>query len=177
MDGDGNRTGFGDTWLGLKYRFFEQKRYRPSVGLFYQAKIPSASEVLGLGSGQVDHAPSILISKEIHSVSVDFNVTPLIAGRTTRSGFDHNVGFALSAAAPLTRRLGVVGEGYGSTILNQASPAFASTMLGFTYQVQPWLILDTGLDVGVTSGAPRKRVFIGLSYAVANVYSWMRPRH
>jgi hypothetical protein len=177
MDGDGNRTGFGDTWLGLKYRFVDQTKYWPSVGLFYQAKIPSASMVLGLGSGQVDHSPAILISKGIRSVHVDFNVIPVFAGRPTGSGFDHNVGFALSAAAPLTRRLGVVGEGYGFTALNQASPAFAATMLGFTYQVQPRLILDTGLDIGVTSGAPRKRVFVGVSYAVANVYSWMRPRH
>jgi hypothetical protein len=177
MDGDGNRTGFGDTWMGLKYRFVEQSKYRPSMGVFYQAKIPSANVVLGLGSGQVDHALSILITEEIRSVHVDFNVVPLSAGRPTRPGSDHNLGFALSAAAPLTRRLGVVGEGYGSTVLNQATPAFAATMVGFAYQVQPRLMLDTGLDIGVTSGAPRKRVFVGVSYAIANVYSWMRPRH
>jgi hypothetical protein len=176
-DGDGNRTGFGDTWLGLKYRFVEQAKYWPSVGVFYQAKIPSASVVLGLGSGQVDQAPSILISEAIRSVHVDFNVVTLFAGRPASTGFDHSLGFALSAAAPLTRRLGVVGEGYGSTVLNQATPAFAATMLGFTYQVHPRVILDTGLDIGVTSGAPKKRVFVGLSYAIGNVYSWMRPQH
>jgi hypothetical protein len=176
MNGDGNRTGFGDTWLGLRYRFLRQTKHRPSMGLAYQAKLPSASVVLGLGSGQVDHAPSFLVSKDIHPFHLDFNLMPLLAGRPTGSGFDHNVGFALSASAPLTRRLGVVGEGYGYTTLNQNNPAFASTMLGFTYQVEPRLILDAGLDVGVTSGSPRKRVFVGVTYAVANVYSWIRPR-
>ena len=176
MDRDGDRTGFGDTWLGLKYRFLGQTKHRPSLGLAYQVKVPSASVVLGLGSGQIDHAPSFLVSKDIHPFHLDFNLMPLLAGRPTGSGFDHNVGFALSASAPLTRRLGVVGEGYGYTTLNQNNPAFASTMLGFTYQVEPRLILDAGLDVGVTSGSPRKRVFVGITYAVANVYSWMRSR-
>lgn len=176
-DGDGNRTGFGDTWLGLKYRFLEPTRYAPSVGLFYQAKIPSASVALGLGSGQVDHSISLLISKSIHPFHLDFNLTPLFAGRPANLGFDHNLGFALSAAAPLSRRLGTVIEGYGYTAMNSTNPAFASTMVGFTWQVQPRLTLDTGLDVGVTSGAPQKRIFAGVTYAIANVYSWMRPQH
>ena len=176
MDGGGNRTGFGDTWLGLKYRFLEQTKHRPSLALFYQAKVPSASTLLGLGSGQVDHQLSLLISKEIHTVDVDFNVIPLWAGRPAGAGFDQNVGFALSAAVPVTRHFGVVAEGYGGTGLDHDNPAFGSTMLGFTYQVQPRLILDTGLDVGVTSGAPRKRVFVGITYAIANVYAWMRPQ-
>lgn len=176
MDGDGDRTGWGDTWLGLRYRFLEQTKHRPSLGVGYQAKVPSAGVTNGLGSGQVDHAPSFLVSKDIRGFHIDFNVLPLLAGRSDGTGFDHNLGFALSAAAPLTRRLGIVGEGYGYTALNQSNPAFASAMLGFTYQPQARLVLDTGLDVGVTSGAPTKRVFVGITYAVANVYSWMRSR-
>jgi Putative MetA-pathway of phenol degradation len=113
MDGNGDYTGFGDTWLGLKYRFLQQTRRRPSLAFFYQAKVPSASVVAGLGSGQVDHAPSLLVSKDLHSVHFDFNVTPLFVGRPVGSGFDHNTGFALSAAAHLIGRLSVVGEGYG----------------------------------------------------------------
>jgi hypothetical protein len=72
--------------------------------------------------------------------------------------------------------LSVVVEPYGYTSLNQSSPAFASAMIGFCYEVQPRLHLDSGLDVGITAGAPRKRVFIGITYAIDNVYSWMRPQ-
>ena len=175
MNGDGDRTGFGDNWLGLKYRFLEQTKHRPSLGVAYQAKVPSARVALGLGSGEVDHAISLLVSKDIHPFHVDFNLTPLLAGRPAGSGFDRNVGFALSASAPLTRRLGIVGEGYGYTSLNQSNPAFASIMLGFTYQVQPRLIFDSGLDVGVTSFAPRKRVYVGVTYAATNLYRMFRP--
>lgn len=176
MDGSGNRTGFGDTWLGLKYRFLKQTKRRPSLGLFYAAKAPSASVALGLGSGRVDHAISFLASKDIHRLHLDFNVIALLAGRPAASGFDHDTGFALSNWFTLTPRLNLVVEPYGYTLLNQGSPAFASTMIGFNYKVQPRLYLDSGLDFGVTSEAPRERVFVGVTYALGNVYSWMRPR-
>jgi len=177
MDANGDRTGFGDTWLGAKYRFLNQSKFRPSLGFFYQVKVPSGSVVKGLGSGQVDHSFAFLISKDIRRIHFDFNAIPLLAGRPEGTGFDHNTGLALSGAAPVTRRLGFVMEGYGYTSLNAEGPAFASLMAGVTYEVNPRFVLDSGVDFGVTHDAPHKRVWIGATYAVANVYSWIRPSH
>jgi hypothetical protein len=175
MDQDGNRTGYGDNWLGLKYRFLKQTKKRPSFGLYYAAKVPSASETLGLGSGRVDHSISFLSSKDVPHVHFDFNLILLLAGRQAASGFDHDTGFALATWVPVTHRLALVVEPYGYTLLNQGAPAFASIMGGSNYQVRPRLYLDSGLDVGVSSGAPRKRVYVGVTYAIANVYTWLRP--
>lgn len=175
MDADGDRTGFGDTWVGLKYRFSGQTKVRPSFGFLYQAKIPSASVVKGLGSGEIDHSFSFLVSKDIRGIHFDFNAIPLLAGRPGANGFDHNTGFALSGAAPVTRHLGVVVEGYGYTSLNAELPAFASLMGGVTYAVNPRFVIDTGIDFGVTHDAPHKRAWVGATYAVANLYSWLRP--
>jgi hypothetical protein len=176
MNADGNRTGFGDTWLGLRYRFLKQTKRHPSLGLFYAAKVPSASVALGLGSGRVDHSISFLASKDVRKFHFDFNLIELLSGRPTASGVDHNTGFALATWLPVTRRLSVVLEPYGYTALNAATPAFASVTLGFNYRVQSRLYLDGGLDAGVTAGAPQKRVFVGVTYAMGNVYSWLRPR-
>ncbi len=140
MDGVGDRTGFGETWLGLRYRFLKQTKHRPSLGLFYAAKVPSGSAVLGLGSGQVDHSISFLASKDIHRLHFDFNLIELLAGCATASGFDHDTGFALATWLPVTHRLSAVVEPYGYTSLNQSSPAFASAMAGFNYKVQPRLV-------------------------------------
>ncbi len=175
MDGSGNRTGFGDSWLGLKYRFAGQTKHRPAFGMFYAAKVPSASSVLGLGSGEVDHTLSFLASKDIHRIHFDFNVIELLAGRAAESGFDHDTGFALSTWLTLTHRVNLVVEPYGYTLLNPANPAFASAMMGFNYKIQPRLYLDSGLDVGVTSAAPSERIFVGVTYAIGNFYSWMKP--
>jgi hypothetical protein len=174
VDENGTRTGFGDTWLGLKYHFLMQTKRRPSLGVFYQAKVPTADENNEIGSGEFDHAISFLVSKDISRFHFDFNVTPLLAGLHGAPGIDHNAGLALSFSIPLTRRLGLVGESYGSTFLNSQTQAFASTMAGFTYQVHPRLVLDTGIDVGVTAWAPRKRIYVGVTYAMANLYSVMR---
>lgn len=176
MDGSGNRTGFGDTWLGLRYRFLKQTKRRPSLGLSYQAKVPSASTALGLGSGQADHAISLLVSKDVSRLHFDFNLIELLAGRQSAGGFDHDTGFALATWLSVTRRVSLVFEPYGYTLMNQGSPAFASAMLGCNYKVHPRLYLDSGLDVGVSAGAPRKRVFVGVTYAIGSLYSWVRAR-
>lgn len=175
MDSDGDRTGFGDTWLGVKYRVLNQTRLRPSLSFFYQAKVPSASVVEGLGSGRVDHSFSFLASKELHRIHFDFNVIQLLAGKETGSGFDHDTGFALSSAFPLNKRLGLVTEGYGYTSLNASVPSFAAVMGALTYAVTPRFVLDAGVDFGATHDAPHKRVWVGVTYAMANLYSWFRP--
>src|SRR5437879_3009956 len=38
VDENGARTGFGDTWLGLKYHFLTQTKHLPGLGIFYHAK-------------------------------------------------------------------------------------------------------------------------------------------
>ena len=48
-------------------------------------------------------------------------------------------------------------------------------MLGVSYQLRSRCYLDTGIDAGVTHGAPQKRVYVGVTYAVANIYSWLKP--
>jgi Putative MetA-pathway of phenol degradation len=171
MDGTGDRTGFGDTWLALKYRLLRQTRRRPSLGWYYAAKVPSASADLGLGSGKVDHSLSLLLSKDFRRIHVDFNFIQQFTGRIATSGFDRNNGFALSTVTPLTHRLNLIAEAYGYTILNQGTPAFASAMAGCNYQVQPRLYLDGGFDFGITSAAPNQRVFVGVTYAMGNFRS------
>jgi hypothetical protein len=168
-DSSGSRTAFGDTWLGAKYHFLKQSKTLPDLAFFYQIKIP-AGDVPAISSGKVDHSFSFLVSKDVKALHVDFNVIELLAGKPIGGGSDHNTGFALSGSVPILRSLSVVAEGYGSTFLNEDNPAFASTMVGFTYEVNPRLILDTGLDVGVTREAPRKRIYIGVTYAIGNVY-------
>jgi Putative MetA-pathway of phenol degradation len=174
VDPIGTRHGYGDNFLGAKYRFFGQGKLLPSVGVFYEAKIPTGSVVNGFSSGRADHFISGLFSKQIGTAAVDFNVAELFAGRAGTTGFDHHTEFALSAAIPATRRLGVVVEGYGDTKLNDDEPAFAASLFALTYKVNPRLVLDGGISAGLTPGAPNKAISFGATYAIANVYSWVR---
>ncbi len=131
---------------------------------------------LGLGSGQVDNSISFLASKDARKLHFDFNLIELLSGRQFAPGVDHNTGFALATWFPVMQRMSGVVEPYGYTTLNQSGPAFTSAMVGFNYKVQPRSYLDGGLDVGVTHYAPKKRVYVGITYAIANLYSLVKSR-
>lgn len=171
----GSRGGFGENWVGLKYRFVEQTKLRPSMGVFYDMKIPSDERSNSFSTGKFDQALSLLFSKDIHPVHFDFNIFPLLAGKPSASGHDFNTGLALSCNIPLTRKLTMVAEGYGATYLNPSNPSYSSVMGGLTYMVKPRLVLDLGSDWGLTHTAPEQRVYGGITLALANVYSLLRP--
>lgn len=169
---DGERSGYGDNWVGLKYRLAKQSKFRPAFGVMYMAKIPTGDFRRGLSSGEVDHVASLLVSKDVFRVHLDFNVIPQWTGNAS-SDADRNVGLALASTFPVTKRLSLLVEPYGFTSLNSATPAYASIMTGGLMQVHPRLYLDAGFDAGITPDA-QKRVYAGVTYAIANVYGWFR---
>ncbi len=174
-DPSGNRTGFGDNWMGLKYRYLKQGKLHPSLGVLYEIKAPTGALSIG-SSGKVDHQFAALFSKDLRKLHCDFNVIPQLIGRPGATGFDHNLGFALANWYPVSKRLTMVLEPYGYTALNAAAPGFASVMLGGSFQAHKRLYLDTGFDAGVSHFAPQKRVYGGITYAVGNAYIWLLPR-
>ncbi len=170
---EGIQRGFGDTWLGVKYRLSSQAKKRPAFALYYQIKIPSAA--FGLGSGEVDHSIALIASKDVRRVHFDFNVIPSFIGRAG-GGFDYNTGFACASWLALPRRFTLVMEPYGYTSLNAGTPAYASLMTGVSYRVNRRFYLDTGIDTGVSHAAPHKRVYAGMTYAIGNLYQWFQLR-
>ena len=51
--GGGKRYGYGDTELGVKFRFLQEMERWPQIGIFPLLEIPTGSKSAGLGSGQV----------------------------------------------------------------------------------------------------------------------------
>jgi hypothetical protein len=125
----------------------------------------------------VDHAFTALASKDLGKFHVDFNAGYLLAGRPAGHAFDTNYNFALAFSHPLRGKWGITGEAYGESTLNLATPAYASTLWGVTYALTPRLVLDSGLDLGITRYAPQAHVFAGFTYAIADLYRpWRRGR-
>jgi hypothetical protein len=50
--GAGDQYGYGDTELGVKYRFFHETDKLPEMGLFPLVEVPSGDSGRGLGNGQ-----------------------------------------------------------------------------------------------------------------------------
>lgn len=174
-DPDGDRSGYGDNWLGFAYRYLKQTKSRPSLGVMYMAKIPTGDPDQDFGSGEVDHSLLFLLSKDIRRLHLDFNVGLQWVG-IAHAAPDQNVALSIAGSFPVSRRVTLVLESYGKTTANASTPAYASLAAGCSVQVNPRLYLDAGYDNGITSAAPGKRVFAGITLAVANLYTAVIPR-
>ncbi len=175
-DDSGTHSTFGDNWLGPQVRVYRQTKLVPTVAFSYAVKIPSASTDDGLGTGRVDHAFGILVSKDIAHVHFDFNSTHYWIGRAGISGFDQNDQLNLAFSRTIHGGLGFTGEFYGDTELNQSAPAFASSLWALTYTITPRLVIDGGFEGGLTSGGPHRHIFAGLTYSIGNLYPGWRKR-
>lgn len=168
-DSAGTRHGFGDNWFGPQVRLWRQSSSAPTVSFSYAVKVPTASASKGLGSGQVDHAFTLLVSKDVIGFHLDFNATEMLVGRAV-GGFDRNAQFNLAFSRPVHNKLGFSGEFYGNTQLNAATPGFVSSDWALTYSASPRLVIDGGVEVGLIAGGPRRRIFAGVTYSITNLY-------
>jgi Putative MetA-pathway of phenol degradation len=174
----GGQIGTGDNWIGPQIRFYHQSAHVPTLAIAYAVKAPTASTAKGFGSGRVDHSITLLESKDFAGFHFDFNESYFLIGRATAPGFDRNFQMNLAFSHPLKGHLLFTGEFYGDTELNASQPAFASTLWALTYAITPRLVIDGGIDVGLTHGANQKRVFVGVTYSIANLYAAIkRQRH
>jgi len=171
-NGTAGVEGVGDNWFGARYRFHEQSARIPSLGISYNVKVPTASLAKGLGSGYVDHAFTLLASKDLGKFHLDSNLVGTLAGAA--NGFQSTGLVSLACWRPLTKRLSIVSEGYGGTQV--AGSPYAALLGGVAYSVSPRFVIDGAMETPASSGAPGKRVTLGATYALGNLHTWFRPR-
>lgn len=168
---EGRRSGVGDTSPGFKYRFVEKEGIWPTLSFAYDVKVPTASQRKGLGSGRVDHNLTFLASKEkLLGLDWDFNYVLGWIGKEGKKSFDDSHLWALSLSRPLFGPLAISGEIYGGPRVNQQTPGFASTDWALTYTVTPRVVLDAGVDIGLTSAARDITYFAGITIALIDLY-------
>ena len=167
--------GIGDNWIGPQVRVYKQTKRVPSVAISYAAKIPTASQQDGLGSGQVDHSVNLLVSKDAGNVHFDFNFVHFWIGRQGAPGFDQNDQPDLAFSRRVHGPLQFTGEFYGVTSLNKTTPSFVSSLWALSWTVRPRLVVDGGFEAGLTSGGPHRHAFFGATYSIGNLYpGWRR---
>jgi hypothetical protein len=169
--------GFGDQLVGFQYRLHHQSQYLPTIAFRYEAKIPTASSRLGIGSGELDHNLTFLASKDFGGYHFDFNETAILSGRSGASGFDKNSFTGLAGSHPLHGPLAITGEIYAFTRQNASTAGFSSTLWGLTYNINPRLVLDSAIDVGLSPAAPHKSVVAGFTYSLGDVRAALKSLH
>ncbi|HEU6449407.1 MAG TPA: transporter [Verrucomicrobiae bacterium] len=63
--------GYGDTELGVKYRFLQESKYLPQIGIFPLLEVPTGDESKGLGSGQWDAFLPVWLQKSFGAWTID----------------------------------------------------------------------------------------------------------
>jgi hypothetical protein len=67
--GGPNQYGYGDTELGVKYRFIQETSSRPMVGVFPLVEVPTGAPSKGLGNGEAQVFLPVWIQKSFGSWS------------------------------------------------------------------------------------------------------------
>ena len=114
----------------------------------------------------------MLLSKDVRKYHFDFNAVGTLAGAA--SGFDNSTVLSLACWRPITKRLSAVAESHGGS--QPDGSRYAAVLTGTSYSISPKLVLDAAVESAVTSGAPRRRLLIGATYAIGNLSSLLRPR-
>jgi hypothetical protein len=163
-------SGIGDLSVGFKLRALDHKNDVPSLGVLYLAKLPTASESRGLGSGKVDHAITLLVSKDFGKVHVDFNDGIELIGRAVESGFEHDFFTALAMSYSVSARWGLSAEISGFTSAIDGEDGTIALLGAVTYSPSPRMVLDAAVSFGVHGAQPGVTVIVGATYTVGRAF-------
>jgi Putative MetA-pathway of phenol degradation len=169
---DSGTHGVGDTALGFKYRLTQDSGNEPSISLMYMAKLPTAGNILG--SGEVDHSFTLLLSKDLGKHHFDYNLIANLLGRPP-GGFDRSYLNALAWSHPVRGKWSMTAELAGVTSANAFNPASAQFLASALYTVRTRLVLDIGMSARIAGEVPHVMFVAGLTYSIADLYG--RPHH
>lgn len=165
--------GAGDEYVGARYMFLKQSARVPAMALFYQLKVPVANPAKGLGTGLTDHLFTLLVSKDLGRYHVDFNLDETLAGAA--GGHDGALQGDLALTRALTKKASVVVEAYGGS-QPATKDRLGIVLLGATYAVRPWFVVDAGFDQTYTAGVPRQQILVGATTTLRPPWH-QAPRH
>jgi hypothetical protein len=156
-------NGFSDTPLKVKYRFLDQKDWRPSFAVQGLLIIPTANKSKGLGSGKVDFNMNTLFTWKLSKkwqLYTNLGYT-FIGENQVNDVFN----FSIAGQFVLSEKWALVGEVFGFNNFNgnkRDDPI--SGLVGVQYiLIRDILVLDAGVRVGMNKAAPDFRVTSGFT--------------
>jgi hypothetical protein len=155
-------TGFGDTTLGAQWCNPRKALLGLDLAAQVAAKLPTASSDKGLGSGEADVLLMLVVSRDLGRCHVDANAIVTWLGRPEAAGADRERQPAGTVCVnrALGERWSVTGELYtiGATSQN---PRIVSNLWAAGCKMSRRLVLDAGVDVGLSHGAQKISFFAG----------------
>lgn len=156
----GNDDGVGDLYAILKYRTWEEGANYPAMALKPFLKVPTASEVKGLGSRKTDFGLTAAFSKSFEGFNLHLDGTYLVLGEK-----DVTDRFFLGAAGEfeIVKGFNLVSEiRYGNNFNSTSKDDPATLMAGFQAEMGG-AVFDAGATLGLNSAAPDYLLTVGVT--------------
>jgi Putative MetA-pathway of phenol degradation len=163
-------TGGGDTTLGAQWCYLRNGPLGVDEAVQLTLKVPTASAAKGLGSGEPDETLMLLLSRDLGPFHADANLLSTRRGRPAAEG--GGTAFQPAATLSISRTVdeqwSLTGELYwiGATPHNAR---IVSNLWALGFKVSPRLVLDAGVDVGLSHGAQKLSLFTGLTVGMFRV--------
>jgi hypothetical protein len=166
--GDATTSGPGDLSLGLQWCYRHDGLFGMDQAIQVTHTFPTAAASQGLGNGAPIDALTLIFSKDAGPFHVDVNLLETWIGLTPDAGGGRarQTAVTVSITRNLSDQWSITGELYAI----QATPVndhIVSNLWCVAYKVSKRLVLDAGVDVGLSHGAPRYTVFTGLTVGLA----------
>lgn len=157
-------TGMGDFNLGVQWCYLHDGLFGMDQAVNLAHTFPTAPSAQGLGNGAPIDTLTLLFSRDAGPYHIDVNLLESWIGLTPDLGGGRASQFAgtVSITRSLNEQWSINGELYGlqATPLNDR---IISNLWAVAYQVSKRLVLDAGVDIGLTNGAPKYTFFTGLT--------------
>jgi hypothetical protein len=164
-------SGVGDFSIGVKFRLLEDAPVVADFAVQPIVKFPTGSHDVGTGTGTVDVGILLISSHDLGPVAMDLNV-----GYTRRSGDGtaapkNATVWTASFGGPGYGPIGWVAElyGYPATSGVAGGDSTLAFLVGPTFRIQRWLILDAGMILRVRGPQPRA-IYTGLTYNAGRLW-------
>jgi hypothetical protein len=163
--GGPSATGYGDTTLGAQWTYLPHGPLGVDEAVQVTWKLPTARAETGLGSGEPDLLLMLLLSRDAGRFHADVNVLAIWLGRPRREGLEAEPAGTISVSRTLSPQWSLTGELYSISGTSE-TPFILSNLWAVGYKVSSRLVMDSGVDVGLSHGAPKLSVFAGLTFGV-----------
>ena len=157
-------SGMGDFNLGLQWCYLHDGLFGTDQSIQVSHTFPTAPSADGLGNGRPIDTLVLIFSRDAGPFHVDVNLLEAWIGLTPElgGGRAHQAAGTVSITRNLSDQWSVTGElsGLQATPLNDR---ILSNLWCVAYKVSKRLVLDAGVDIGLTNGAPKYTLFTGLT--------------
>ncbi len=160
--GTDRQTGFGDIVLGARWRFAEETRRAPQVGLAYFLKVPTASTTYGLGTGKADHLLYLMAAKSYGKAYVFGQAG---CGCPGMKGQKNNAVYGLACTYQTTEKLVLGVQVYGNTTPADGVPGELAYGVGLTdnYAANQALLVAASHS---TRGLSDLNLYVGITWTL-----------